>query len=423
VTGTRLVLLAWALLGIGNGLHTGTYAHGALAWVCVAVLLLSLPVLAPSRFPLSAPQPVELWLAVLVAALVFVPMNGPVQHISAQTDVLKARLLVAIVVALALTVRSGRTRVIAGAVFLAVCAVLGGLAISVETPPHIDVWYLTRGAADSIVNGTDMYVDHFPDSTGIKDAFPYLPALGVLLAPLRLVGLDVRYGMLLSALVAAVLVWRLAPRGRGPLLALLVIVVPGWITLMQLSWNEPLLLALLAGLFLAVERGHVGWAVVLLAVALATKQHVLLICPVLALWPAFGLRRVVLAGTAAAAFVLPWFLVAPHSFLRGALYLNLDLEPRPDSLSLFTLATEQGWRPPFALVGGLTLLAIAAVVVPLRRRPDAAMAALASAWVLAVFHLLNKQSFYNEWWLVITLAVVGLALVPEPQETPVTALA
>jgi hypothetical protein len=93
--------------------------------------------------------------------------------------------------------------------------------------------------------------------------------------------------------------------------------------------------------------------------------------------------------------------------------LNLHLEPRRDSLSLFTLAMERGWRPPFLVVGGVTLLAIAAVVLVVGRDAPPPVVALGCAWVLAVFHLANKQSFYNEWWLVIALLVVALALTGE----------
>jgi hypothetical protein len=279
--------------------------------------------------------------------------------------------------------------------------------------PRIDVWYLVRGAADSIVHGTNMYRDTWPRSPGITDAFPYLPGTGLLLAPFRLVGLDVRHGLLLAGVFAAAGIWRLAPREQGPFLAVLTLLIPGWLALVDLSWTEPLLFVSLVAMFLAVQKGRLGLAVIALATALATKQYLLLIVPVLACWPAFGLRRAITATAAAGLVCLPWFLASPRDFLDDALFLNLNLEPRKDSLSLYSLAMDAGLRPPFFIVGVITL---GAVVIACRRTATLPGVALSCAWVLAIFDLVNKQSFFNEWWLVTALVLVSIALIPAEAE-------
>ena len=45
---------------------------------------------------------------------------------------------------------------------------------------------------------------------------------------------------------------------------------------------------------------------------------------------------------------------------------------------------------------------------------------LGSAWLLGMFNLLNKQSFFNEWSLVVGLIMVGIATI-RPASDPVTA--
>ena len=405
MTGNRLVLLAWLLLGAGDGLTVGTYNGEALTLICAGFVALSLPVLLPERLPLRPPSAIELNLAVLVAAALFIPLNLVTQPPLGFAQARALLFLGAFVGGCLLA--SHRTRALAGVVGIVAGAVAGALVIPAERRPPIDVWYLVTGSADSIVHGTNMFTDTWPVSPGITDTFPYLPGTGLLLAPWRVVGLDVRYGLLLAAIVAALVIWRLAPAPVGPALALLAVLVPGWLLLVDLSWTEPLLLAALSGMFLAVDRGRLGCAIIALAVALATKQHVLLLLPVLAVWPAFGLRRVAIATAAAGTVCLPWLVATPSAFLHDALFYNLELTPRRDSLSLYSLALHHGWQPSFFLVGALSLLALA---IACRRVQTPAAVALSCTWALATFTLLNKQSFYNEWWLVVTMTLLALAL-------------
>ena len=417
MSGTRLVLIAWLLMSFADGSRLGTFSYASVSLMTAGVLLLALPVAAPERFPVRPPGRWELAatvgaLAAMYAPATIVPGNEP--------DLPRAAgvLFLSLLVGLALLAWKDPGPRLGGVVALVGAGVAGLMMIAYDSPPGIDVWFLTQGAADSIVHGFDMYLGHWPESGGIDHGFPYLPGVGLLLAPFRVVGLDVRHGMLLAALLAAVLVWRSAPGRSGPWLAVLIVAVPGFPTLIAYGWTEPILLLPLALVFVLMRAGRPGWATLAFLVALATKQHVLLVCPVLAAWPAFGLRRVLLAVAGAAALTVPWFLVAPHAFLDGALWLNLHLAPRRDSLSLFTVAMDQGWRPPFALVGTVTLAAMAVVVVRLRASASPSKVGLASAWVLGVFHLVNKQSFYNEWWLTITLLAVALALSGEDQTEP-----
>lgn len=72
------------------------------------------------------------------------------------------------------------------------------------------------------------------------------------------------------------------------------------------------------------------------AFALACKQHVWLLLPLAAWWPAFGPRRSGLSVAVAGAVSLPWFLADPRAFLDDTLRFHFGLvDPRLDSLSLF----------------------------------------------------------------------------------------
>src|SRR6185437_11783025 len=263
-----------------------------------------------------------------------------------------------------------------------------------------------QGSAKALLHGHNIYGQAWPGSDG--HLLPYLPGSAVLLTPSYLLLSDVRYGLLLAMLVAAALVGRLG-RDRRALLVLsgLIVLQPWVLYLIEQSWPEPLLLALVAGMVWAGLRGKGLLAVLCFAAALATKQHALVLVPLAALWPAFGLRRTAYSVLAAILFTVGWVLADPHKFNQGAISYNLKLPPRHDSLSLFTTAIRAGHTPSFAVVPLLMLVFLALALWLLPR--TATGFTLGSAWLLGLFNLLNKQSFFNEWSFVIGLIVIGLA--------------
>jgi hypothetical protein len=248
----------------------------------------------------------------------------------------------------------------------------------------------------------------------------------VLLAPFRWLAGDVRWGLLACMVLAGWLV-RAASHGRGrdprvgDLLAVLALLMPTTVVMVENAWNEPLVLVLLLGSLLAFERGRALPAVVLLALALATKQHVLLLLPVLALWRPAGPRRTLSALGVTAALTLPWVLASPSAFWRSVVGTHLDVSARTDASTLHVWALRQGWE------SGLTAAAVVALAVAtayaawqVRVRDDLPAAALACALVLLVASLVNKQAFTNQWWLVAALALVGFAGRDLAAPTPVS---
>jgi hypothetical protein len=87
----------------------------------------------------------------------------------------------------------------------------------------------------------------------------------------------------------------------------------------SLAWGhpeEPLGAALAVGAVLAALRGRGAWAVVLLGLAIATKQWALVaVGPVLLAWPGSRARLAAGAGAVAAAFAVPLALARPDRFL------------------------------------------------------------------------------------------------------------
>jgi hypothetical protein len=227
----------------------------------------------------------------------------------------------------------------------------------------------------------------------------------LLLAPFRVAFGDIRFGLLGALVVTSWVTLRLAhPRVAVPLSLAL---IPLGLILVDRAWTEPLLMAALAIIVLSTERGHPAIGVLALALALATKQHVWLLLPLSAWWPAFGIKRAILAAALAVGMTLPFVLGAPGAFMDDAVWFLLRLPPRQDSVSLAAIALADGIDIPTVIA--LALVASIVVLVGIRA-PRTALGFLTGvAATLAAFDLVNKQSFFNYHALVIAVTTLAIA--------------
>lgn len=296
---------------------------------------------------------------------------------------------------------------VAGQLALAVICIVG------DPAPRIDVWVMLQQASDVLADGGNIYTATWSGSPGVKDAFTYLPWMAVLLAPGRWVAGDIRWMMLIWSLMVLWGVWLLA-RGhahRAALAAGVLVVAPGTITQIDQAWTEPVLAALLVGWAVLVQRGRMGWAIVVLALACASKQHLVLLLPLMALWRPFGWQRVLASAAVAGALIAPFALRDLPAFVHDTVTLLVGFHPIRFANTWFLYALNvHGMTPPFWATGAVTvaILAIASVAIA-RRQPGLPEVLRWAALVLLVANLVNKQAFYNQFWLSAALLVAALA--------------
>lgn len=287
--------------------------------------------------------------------------------------------------------------------------------VRLDPAPRIDVWYTLQGFADAVAGGHNPYSDVWVGPPGIMRSFTYLPWTGMLVSPGRWLLGDVRWALLAAMLLGA-LALRAASRRVNPVAgsaaAGVLLLLPGTATQAEQAWTEPLLLASLAGAAVALQRRHTWAAVALVGLALATKQHIAVLVPVLALWHRFGLRRTVGAGLVAAGLVAPFLLTAPADMWHDTVTYLVTFPALKFSNTLYLAAlNDLGWAPPFWLTGVVVIGTVVAVALTvLRRRPGTAELVRWAALVLAAANLVNKQAFYNQYWLVVALVVLSWAL-------------
>jgi hypothetical protein len=315
------------------------------------------------------------------------------------------------------------TRLSQRAVLVAGLVVAGasmGLVVAGSLEPRIDVWQIFQQSSQGLFHGRNPYEMVFGGVPvgQTNDCFNYLPATFLLTSVGWALTGETRWAELAVLMVGWVsvvlLVLARAPRVALPGVAsrrgavgvlLMAMFLPGALRVAQTGWNESLTLGLILIGFALVASGRAGWAILALALAVATKQHIVLMLPLWALWPAFGWRRAFVTFAAASAIVLPWFLMAPSRFMTCTVTFFIDLPARSDSLSLYLHVPHA-----VALVAQLALISAVYVVAVRFGVRGIGPALMTSGALLVAFSLFNKQSFENQWWFAGTLILTGLAL-------------
>jgi hypothetical protein len=290
-----------------------------------------------------------------------------------------------------------------------------------ESPIGSDVYRAHHAAGEAIAQGSNPYSDavRFADGNPYGEAkefegYPYPP---VVLMTYGLTGsfTDPRIISVISSLAFLGGLGWLAVR-RGSLVAsgvtlsslLVVALTPLNGLVWFMAWTEPLTLLLFAGAALTWRRSSV-WSGVFLGLALASKQYLVLLLPLVLLHRDDGWRkRPVIALGSAAVSLLAGLVLGPTVFI-GAIFGNLTtIGFRPDSQSLPGLANDLGLG--FALPNWLWIMLSLVFVTLMARSSTTRVGFLLRAAVgLGVAFSLGL-AFPNYWFLVAGLLGLGLAL-------------
>jgi hypothetical protein len=190
-----------------------------------------------------------------------------------------------------------------------------------------------------------------------------------------------------------------------------VLLAPGTLTQVDQAWTEPLLLAGLGWWAVLVATARPWWAVLPLALACASKQHLALLLPIVMLWRPFGFRRAVATGALTGILVAPWFVASPPDFVHDTVTLLIGFHPIRFANTWYLLALNRyGVTLPLWTTGLVVLGALGtAAWLVWRRQPPLAELLRWLALVLLVANLVNKQAFYNQYWLSGALVALSLA--------------
>ena len=137
-----------------------------------------------------------------------------------------------------------------------------------------------------------------------------------------------------------------------------------------------------------------------------------LVVPLLLVWRPFGWRRVLATGALTAALISPWVLADFAAFWHDTVTALVQFHPiRFANTWFLCFLNEFGITLPFWVTGLVVLGALAIAMVAVhRRQPDLGELLRWAAPVLLVANLVNKQAFYNQFWLSLALVAVSLVI-------------
>lgn len=305
-----------------------------------------------------------------------------------------------------------------------------GLTIRALPRPRIDVWMFQQDSTAALLQGADPYAVRFPDIYGqsrgfygpeastdgwLTYSYPYPPLTLLLTAPGRMLG-DVRWSHLLALEAAAVLMILAARGARAVVAAAMLLLSPASMLVAASGWTEPMVLLSLALLGWCIVKQPAKSPWLALGLLFAMKQYTVLAAPIAAttLLPRPLRRRPVAtllcnATLVAAATMLPFFLWNPSSFFRSVVLWQFRQPFRMDALTYCAfVARETGLKPGswIGFVGAAAAMVLAGRNIP--RNSGVFFAAF--SLMMLLFFALNKQAFYNYYFLVIGTICQSLAL-------------
>jgi hypothetical protein len=177
-----------------------------------------------------------------------------------------------------------------------------------------------------------------------------------------------------------------------------------------MAWTEPLTLALFLGAALIWYRSQV-WSGVVLGLALASKQFLVFLLPLVLLHRDEGwLKRSRAALATAGVTLLVGLIPDAPAFVRSIIGNLTSIGFRPDTQSLPGLVNRLG--ADFSLPNWLWLLASVVAMIALARSSKTTSGFMLRAGFGLGFAFLIGLAFPNYWFLVAGLLALGAALEP-----------
>src|SRR5262245_18079438 len=312
-------------------------------------------------------------------------------------------------------------RVPLAGVMLGLFWIVASVSIRSASTPRIDVLMFQQVGAESLLQGQNPYSPRYPNLYGADSGFygpgvvdasnrltvglPYPPLSLLLSLPGYVLGGDSRYADIAAMTASAGLLLLCGPSRWTALVAVLLLLTPRVLFVIEYAWTETLFaFAFSALMFTAIRwRRAMPYA---LGLFLATKQYSVFALPLVPLLVASdkqesAVRVIGLALAVAAAVTLPFFIWDPHAFWRAVVEFQFVQPLRTESLSHLVWGHKYfPWVPwqqalPFVLLIGTIMVAL------WRSRPTPAYFAGAFGIAQLVFFAFSKQAFANYYFFVI----------------------
>ena len=293
-----------------------------------------------------------------------------------------------------------------------------------SSPVGTDVYHAHQLAGDALVSGQNPYTDAVTFVSGdpfappdtVIEGYPYPP---VALSAYGIAGAFTDPRLISAVCLLAFLgwlafgIWRTASDADSRVkfsVLMLMATAPLGSQVWFGAWTEPLTLLLFLVAALSWNRSRL-WSGVLLGLALASKQYLILLLPMVVLNRDQGWRRRSIAAVVTATVTLLAGLAPnPSAFIRATIGNLTGIGFRPDTQSLPGLANEYGFS--FMLPNWLWILLSLALVTVLGRSSTSRSGFMFRGGLGLGIAFLLGLAFRNYWFLVAGLLAIGTVLEP-----------
>jgi uncharacterized membrane protein len=192
----------------------------------------------------------------------------------------------------------------------------------------VDVYYVDRESAKRVLEFQDPYLfSNYTNHLGRVVTFAYMPVIPAYFAPFVSIGSDVRYGSIIADVIVTIAMYFIGRsiidrKYTGSWFAfsgsISYAILPTSIFLTSISGTNMMIgpMFLMVGLAALIEKRHII-AGILIGVALAANQFIILLFPIIALYcfRNHGLKTAWVSVLSAAAIILPFMFYSPSKFL------------------------------------------------------------------------------------------------------------
>lgn len=286
----------------------------------------------------------------------------------------------------------------------------------------LDVYRSHEAAADAVRDGQNPYTDAVKVLDGspvaepgaVIEGYAYPPVTLVGYVTADLVGGDPRLASVLAVvgLVGGV-AWRLREKAEAAASVLMLLAaVPLQRAIVWSGWTEPVSLALLTAGVVLWRREWLS--PVLIGLALASKQYLVVLVPLLFLIDTRPWRRSIVAVGVAALSLVPAAVADFSAFWSTMVTRPLGIGFRPDTRSLSGALSELGFSveiPTWMMIG-----LVIALSVWLAARLHTTSGLFAGMAVVLAATFVLSLAFTNYWWLVQWLVAFSVVVKASDQD-------
>lgn len=298
-----------------------------------------------------------------------------------------------------------------GTIF-AVAIILRLLMIWGSPNPKIDVFDFTKIGARDFLKGinpySNTYTPIYKDVTA--DYYAYPPGTLFFTLPSVFLFNDPRYTYVAADIIVTLILFNIVKNKKNKLVyPLLFLYNPMALTVLEQSWTEPLLIALIILSIWSLLKEKKILSSIIFGLILGTKQYIILLLPLfIKLFPKLKekISHVLILFLVFSLVILPFYLWNQTDFLHDTLYFFGE-SPRYWSLSFTSLFHQLGFNFNSYLYMGL----VACIILPfyLQKHFSVNRFLYASAFVLLTFFVFNKEAALNYYYIVGQLLLLGLA--------------